>query len=163
MFLYQVTPNPSLRNSDLPTRAADGTLLKRPRAALDLHYLLTFHGDDASLEQQRLLGAVVRELHANPVLTPAMIASVEQSVSFLAGSDLDQQPELVRFTPISFSIEELSKLWSFLLKVDYVLSTAYVASVVFIETDVPPPPPALPVISPTVAALPFAQPVIAAI
>jgi hypothetical protein len=163
VFLYQVTPNPSLRNSDLPTRAADGTLLRRPRAALDLHYLLTFYGDDATLEQQRLLGAVVRELHANPTLPRTMITHVEQSVSFLAGSDLDQQPELVRFTPINFTLEELSKLWSFLLKTDYVLSVAYVASVVMIETDDVTPAPALPVLSPAVTVLPFRQPLVASI
>jgi hypothetical protein len=163
VFLYQVAPNPSLRNSDLPTRAADGTLLNRPRAAIDLHYLLTFYGDDATLEQQRLLGAVVRQLHAHPTLTRSMITSVEQNVGFLAGSNLDQQPELVRLTPINFSLEELSKLWSFLLKTDYVLSTAYVASVVLIETDDPTPPPALPVLAATVTALPFRQPAIASI
>ena len=50
-------------------------------------------------------------------------------------SNLETQTELVRFTPIAFSLEELSKLWSFLLKIDYVLSTAYVASVVLIEAD----------------------------
>ena len=32
VFLYQVTPNPSMRHTDLPTRASDGTLLKRPAA-----------------------------------------------------------------------------------------------------------------------------------
>lgn len=163
VFLYQVTPNPSLRNADLPTRAADGTLLQRPQAAIDLHYLLTFYGDDTTLEQQRLLGAVVRELHANPTLPRSMITSVEQNVSFLAGSNLDQQTEVVRFTPINFSLEELSKLWSFLLKIDYVLSTAYVASVVLIETDDPTPAPALPVLVPAVTTLPFRQPAIASI
>jgi Pvc16 N-terminal domain/IPT/TIG domain len=125
--------------------------------------MLTFYGDDATLEQQRLLGAVVRELHAHPTLTRSMISGVEQSVAFLAGSNLDQQPELVRLTPINFSLEELSKLWSFLLKTDYVLSTAYVASVVLIETDDPPPPPALPVLTAGISALPFRQPVIASI
>lgn len=160
VFLYQIAPNPSLRNIDLPTRAADGTLLRRPQAAIDLHYLLTFYGDDTTLEQQRLLGAVVRELHAHPVLARSMIQNVEQSVAFLAGANLDQQPEAVRFTPVNFSLEELSKLWSFLLKTDYVLSIAYVASVVLIETDDPPPPPALPVLARVVAALPFRQPVI---
>src|SRR5262245_52289646 len=54
IFLYQVTPNTAFRNADLPTRRADGTLLRRPQAALDLHYLLTFYGDDNNLEQQRL-------------------------------------------------------------------------------------------------------------
>ncbi|MDQ6867042.1 MAG: DUF4255 domain-containing protein [Pseudomonadota bacterium] len=163
VFLYQIAPNPYLRNADLPTRKSDGSLLQRPQAAVDLYYLLTFYGDDSKLEQQRLLGAIVRELHAHPALTRNMIASVEQNTAFLSGADLDKQPELIRFTPINFSLEELSKLWSFLLKTDYVLSTAYVASVVLIETDDPIPPPPLPVLKSNIYVLPFRQPVIAAI
>jgi hypothetical protein len=163
VFLYQIAPNPSLRNADLPTRKSDGSLLQRPQAAIDLYYLLTFYGDDSKLEQQRLLGAVVRELHAHPTLMRSMIAVVEQNTAFLHGADLDQQPELVRFTPVNFSLEELSKLWSFLLKTDYVLSTAYVASVVLIETDDPVPPPPLPVLASNIYVLPFRQPVITAI
>jgi hypothetical protein len=89
-----------------------------------------------------------------------MIAAVQQNTAFLQGADLDQQPELVRFTPVAFSLEELSKLWSFLLKTDYVLSTAYVGSVVLIETDDPVPPLPLPVLAPEVYVLPFRQPVI---
>ena len=160
VFLYQIAPNPYLRNTDLPTRNPDGSLLQRPRAAVDLYYLLSFYGDDATLEQQRLLGAVVRELHARPTLTRSMIAAVQQNTAFLQGADLDQQPELVRFTPVAFSLEELSKLWSFLLKTDYVLSTAYVGSVVLIETDEPTPAPPLPVLAPSIYVLPFRQPVI---
>lgn len=166
VFLYQIAPNPYLRNADLPTRKTDGTLLQRPQAAVDLYYLLTFYGDDSKLEQQRLLGAVVRELHAHPTLTRSMIASVEQNTAFLSvpdRADLDKQPELIRFTPINFSLEELSKLWSFLLKTDYVLSTAYVASVVLIETDDAIPPPPLPVLKSNIYVLPFRQPVITAI
>jgi hypothetical protein len=166
VFLYQIAPNPYLRNADLPTRKSDGSLLQRPTAAVDLYYLLTFYGDDSKLEQQRLLGAVVRELHAHPTLTRSMIANVEQTTSFLNGpnrADLEKQPELIRFTPINFSLEELSKLWSFLLKTDYVLSTAYVASVVLIETDDPIPPPPLPVLASNIVVLPFRQPFISAI
>src|SRR5690242_1185599 len=62
IFLYQVTPNASQRNHDLPTRREDGALIQRPRAALDLHYLLTCHGDDKHHEPQRLLGSAVRVL-----------------------------------------------------------------------------------------------------
>jgi hypothetical protein len=160
VFLYQVSPNPYLRNADLPTRAPDGSLLRRPQAALDLHYLLTFYGQDSRLEQQRLLGAVARKLHADPTLPRTIIAGVQQSVDFLNTANLDQQAELVRFTPVNFSLEELSKLWSFLLKVEYVLSVAYVASVVLIETDDPPPPPPLPVLASNIYAQPFRKPVI---
>jgi hypothetical protein len=163
IFLYQAAPNPSWRNSDLPTRAADGTLLRRPRVALDLYYLLTFYGDDTRLEQQRLLGAVARALHAAPVLPRSAIEHVQATVPFLSDTDLAAQPEPVRFTPIAFSLEELSKLWSFLLKIDYVLSTAYMASVVLIETDDVPPPAPLPVLRPLLTVLPFRQPVISAV
>jgi Pvc16 N-terminal domain len=163
VYLYQVAPNPSLRNADLPTRRADGTLLRRPQAALDLSYLISFYGDETQLEQQRLLGAVTRALHAQPVLPRSTIEYVQSNVSFLAGADLASQRELVRVTPINFTLEELSKLWSFLLKIDYVLSVAYQASVVLIGTDDPVPPPALPVLSTNITALPFSQPVIASI
>jgi hypothetical protein len=163
VYLYQVAPNPSLRNADLPTRRADGTLLRRPQAALDLYYLITFYGDETQLEQQRLLGAVARALHAHPVLPRCTIQHVQSNVPFLAGADLASQSELVRVTPINFTLEELSKLWSFLLKIDYVLSIAYQASVVLIESDDPVPPPALPVLSANITALPFGQPVIASI
>ena len=62
VFLYQVSPNTAWRNADLPTRRADGSLLRRPQVALDLHYLFTVYGNDIKYEPQRILGAVVRQL-----------------------------------------------------------------------------------------------------
>ena len=163
VFLYHVAPNAALRNADLPTRRADGSLLNRPTAAIDLYYLMTFYGNEKQLEQQRLLGAVTRTLHAQPVLPRSTIEFVQAHVPFLATADLAEQPELVRVTPINLTLEELSKLWSFLLKIDYVLSVAYQASVVLINTDDPVPPPALPVLAANIYSLPFRQPVIEAI
>jgi hypothetical protein len=160
VFLYQVTPNTALRNADLPTRAADGTLLRRPQAAVDLDYLITFYGDETRLEQQRLLGVVTRALHARPVLSRTTLQFVQTHVAFLSTSDLAAAPDLVRLRPINFTLEELSKLWSFLLKVDYVLSVAYRAGAVLIDTDDPVPGPALPVLATRVTTLPFLQPVI---
>jgi hypothetical protein len=162
IFLYQVSPNAALRNADLPTRAQHDTLLRKPQVALDLHYLLTYYGDYSALEPQRLLGAVAKTLHGHPALSRARIQAVQNSTPFLTTSNLDTQTERIRFTPIAFTLEELSKLWSFLLKVDYVLSTAYVASVVLIEEDDKQPvPPPLPVLTYQLAAAPFRQPVIA--
>jgi hypothetical protein len=66
----------------------------------------------------------------------------------------------MRFTPVVFSLEELSKLWSFLLKIDYVLSAAYIASVVLIEQEETLAPPAPRVFNYTVLAQPIRQPVI---
>ena len=46
IYLYQVTPNAAWRNADVPTRRADGTLLQRPLVALDLHYMISFYGNE---------------------------------------------------------------------------------------------------------------------
>jgi hypothetical protein len=133
LFLYQVTPNAALRNDDLPTRRTDGTLAQRPRAALDLHYLLSFRGDDASFEPQRLLGTTVRTLHASTVLDDVAIAKGIALSGFLAPSDLAQAVESVKITPLPLSLEDLSKLWSVFFQVPYNLSVAYQATVVVIE------------------------------
>jgi hypothetical protein len=162
VFLYQVSPNAALRNQDLPTRSADNKLLRKPQAAIDLHYLLTFYGDYATLEPQRLLGAATMALHSHPTLSKLQIQAAQ--VGFLGDSNLDTQTEQIRFTPVAFTLEELSKLWSFLLKVDYVLSTAYVASVALLEDDsMQPIPPPLPVTNYLLGARPLHQPVITSV
>jgi hypothetical protein len=135
IYLYQITPNAAYRNADLPTRRSDGTLLQRPQAAFDLHYVFTFHGNDDQLEPQRLLGAVASALHAQPMLSRSSIQSAVGQFSFLAGSGLEEQIEQVKFTPTALSLEEFSKLWSVFFQVEYNLSTAYQASVVLIQSD----------------------------
>jgi hypothetical protein len=159
IFLYQVTPNPAFRNADLPTRRPDGSQIQRPQLGLDLHYLFTFYGNDSALEHQRLLGAVARYLHAYPILRRSDIEAVESmtdssNVAYLA-SQLSEQTELVRVTPINFSLDDMSKLWAAFPQTDFVLSTVYMASVVLIETDDVPPGPALPVLKRRVQVIPF--------
>ena len=161
LYLYQVTPNAAFRNTDLPTRGSDGQIVERPRVALDLYYLLTFYGDEAQLEPQRLLGSVALAMHAKPVLTRQMIRSTVTNTSFqfLAASNLADEIELVKFTPINLSLEELSKLWAVFFQTQYALSVAYQATVVLIEGDESPQR-ALPVLQHGVFAVPFRQPTI---
>ena len=135
LFLYQVSPSAALRNLDLPTRAANGTLTKRPTAAIDLHYLLAFYGNEGDLEPQRMLGAVVRDIHAKPVLLRQMIEDAIASEPFLNGSNLGEAPEQVKFTPIALSLEEMSKLWSVFFQAPYALSVAYQGTVLLIESE----------------------------
>ncbi len=135
IFLYQVMPNQAYRNADLPTRRSDGQLMQRPQAALVLRYLLSFFGDDKKLEPHLLLGATVRQLHTQPALTTQQIQGTVASRPELRSSNLADQFDLVRFTPMSLSLEELSKLWSTFLQIPYVLSVAYEASAILIETD----------------------------
>ena len=81
IFLYQVVPNAHWRNHDLPVRDPRGQLSQNPRAAIDLHYLITFFGDEATLEPQRLMGSVVHLLNDEPVLTPPRIQDRVESAS----------------------------------------------------------------------------------
>jgi len=159
LFLYRVTPDPAFRNDDLPTRTPDGTVRRRPQAALDLHYLVSVSGNDAQLESHRLLGTVVRTLHGRPMLTRQMITDAlgGTTLGFLANSDLVDQVELVKVTPSGLSLEEVSNLWSSFFETPFLLSVTYEASVVLIEGDEAPMT-ALPVHERRVRVLPFRQP-----
>jgi hypothetical protein len=159
VYLYQVTPNAAFRNVDLPSRRSDGTLVRKPLAALDLHYLFTFQGNDAALEPQRMLGAVASTLQDQPLLSTDDIHTAVSSNSFLTTSDLANQVERVRFTPTALTLEEFSKLWSAFFQVEYSLSAAYQASVVLIESEEAPQT-ALPVQARNLYVSPFQYPTI---
>ena len=168
VFLYQVTPNGALRNEDLPTRSGNGALRRRPPIGLDLRYLISFYGNEKTLEPQRMLGGVVGALHARPQVTDsaieaivngAAVAALDEPIRFLGQTDLGQQPQRVTIAPLSLDLEELSRLWSILFQVPYVLSVAYQASVVLIEAQVTPQP-ALPVRLGNVRVLPIEQPLV---
>ncbi|MFG2905229.1 DUF4255 domain-containing protein [Kitasatospora sp. NPDC048286] len=158
VFLYQVTPNAALRNRDAPTRATDGTVLARPTAALDLHYLISCYGEETQLVGQRLLGCVVRALTEQPVLSRQLIDEAAAQ-PYLVGADLAASPQRVRFTPTTMDLEELSKLWSTLLQTPYALSVVYQATAVLVEgrTD---PVAGKPVLRRTVRAVPSRGPVV---
>src|SRR6266498_2047626 len=136
IFLYQVTTNSAFRNVDLPTRSSDGSLVQRPKVALDLHYLFSFYGDEGKFIAQKI-----------------------NDLNFLTGVGLDQDPELVKFTPLPLSLEELSKLWSILIQTPYALSIVYIATVVMIESE-DTPQRALPVKKPLITVMPFRNPTI---
>lgn len=145
VFLYQVTPNAAWRNQELPTRRGDGTTASRPQTALDLHYLLTFFGDEMDQEPERLLGSVVSALYASPTLTRERLQAILPASHALGGSGLERQVDVVRFVPSPLSIDEMSKLWGMFVQTPYRLSAAYSGSVVLIEPEDVAVQPALPV------------------
>jgi len=153
VFLYQVSPNVALRNADTPTRDSGGAMLTRPRAALDLHYLITTYG--AAFEPQHLLGIVVRALHSTPFLTKKEIDDASAIVKGVFGSEVDS----VKFIPAPISLDELSKLWSVFFQTKYALSATYQASVVVIDARQTAAP-ALPVRTRNLRVLPSLGPVI---
>ncbi len=152
VFLYHATPNPSLRNMDVPTRREDGTLIQTPRLALDLHYLLTFYGsqDLEHLQPQVLLGLTLDTLHVRPFLTTEEILEV-LSVHHQFGEpgrivrEAAQRVEQIVLADVSMELEALSRLWSMAFQVPYALSIAYKASAAIISAELTPEP-VLPVV-----------------
>jgi hypothetical protein len=166
IFLYQVSPSPAWRSADLPTRRSDGTAARKTQLGLDLYYLLTAYGKKTDENEYPLnhsiLGSTLRALHSRPLLTRNTIANMLNdplTPISLKSSDLADQIELVRFTPVSLNLEELSKLWSVFFQTPYRVSVAYKASVVLIDGKEEPTSP-LPVRERTVYALPFQRPLI---
>jgi hypothetical protein len=164
LFLYQVGQNPYRSNDDLPARASDGTTIQRPVMPLELYYLMSCYGDDRTLEPQRVLGSAVSLLHSQPQLTRAQIqaAIADPARTFLAASDLANQVDLIRFTPVNLTLDELSRLWSVFLQTHYVLSATFKASTVLLERAIPTHP-ALPARAVQLVALPLRTPRIDAI
>jgi hypothetical protein len=168
LYLYQTVPNAAWRNADLPTRRSSGPgnggVISTPQAALNLYYLLTFFGDETQFVPQRLLGKTVSLLHSRPRLgreeiNGAVRGLVEAGQEYMADSNLADQVEQVKFTPVSMDLDELSGFWSALYQVPYSLSLMYEASVVLIESPETPQP-VLPVLRPNIQVLPFTHSVI---
>ncbi len=139
LFLYQIETNPAWGNSHTPARQRRGEVSRQSQAALDLHYLFSFYGNDGELEPQRLLGSVVRTLEDFGTLTPEAIRDTvtDSSYAFLAGSDLADQPESVRIEMGDLELEDLTGLWGSFFQIPYVLSVAYKVTVVLVEGDEP--------------------------
>lgn len=158
IYLYGVTPNHAIDLTDLPTRDGDGRLTRTPKAAFDLHYLISCHGADAALEPQRLLARAILALSVTPVLTQPVVEAMirrfadDPDLGFLDATDLKQQ-EVVKLAPITLSLEELSRLWG-VLGTPYLLSVTYAATVVVLEPHLVPRPVLL-VRHPVVAAGPL--------
>ena len=144
LFLYQVTPNPGWRNVGLPSRDSNGERVANPPLALDLHYLLTAYGA-SEFHTEILLGYALQLIHETPVLTrdairrtltpawPGVGPVLPSALEALVASELADQVEQIRLTPLVMSIEEISKLWS-AIQSHYRPTAAYQASVVLIES-----------------------------
>jgi hypothetical protein len=114
-------------------------------------------GSEAEQEPQRLLGATVRAMHTRPTLARKMVSDTVSGSTLLANSDLAGQEELVNFSPLPLSLDDLSKLWSIFFQTTYSLSIAYQATVVLIDAEELPRTPR-PVKDKTVRVVPFDHP-----
>lgn len=138
LFLYQVNSNPALQNIDVMPFRSKGNPTRR-QVVLDLYYMLSFYGNDAELEPQRLLGSVVRTLNDLRFLTSEMIRETEgdPTFTFLRDSNFSDQIQQVNIIPMDLSLEDLSKAWSVFFQTPYLLSVVYKLTVVAIEGEEP--------------------------
>ena len=139
LYLYQVSPNANLRNADLPRWSGDGAVLRRPQAAINLHYLVSFAGEER-LATDRMLGKVVSTLHAAPVIGRQLLERLTApggQYEYLVDSDLAAQPDMVQLTPEYLDFEELSKLWTVFFQTAHRPSLLYMASPLLIDGPSP--------------------------
>jgi Pvc16 N-terminal domain len=133
IFLYQTTPNAAWRNRDIPNQVRPGETSQQP-LALSLHYLITASGaGDDDIKSHQWLGKAMSILHDHAILSRQEIAN---TIATIGDSKLQEQVERVRITPLSLSIEDISKLWT-TFTTPYRLSAAYEVSVVLIESTRP--------------------------
>lgn len=154
LFLHRVTPNAALRNTDLPTRNRQGELVCRPRLALDLHYILTAVAAE-ELHAEILLGYAMQLFHETAILPRETIRAALQAAVIdtilpeafdpIRASELADQVELIKITPHTLSMDDMSKMWT-ALQASYRTTVAYDVSLVLIERELPSRP-ALPVLT----------------
>ncbi|MGZ3616700.1 MAG: DUF4255 domain-containing protein [Ktedonobacteraceae bacterium] len=139
LHLYRLTPNSSWR------RTSDSTEQKEQHdtlpLALDLHYLLTAYGE-RDFQAEVLLGHAIQCLYESPTLTREAIRSALASASSGNGSNtshtalpasaLTEQLEHIKISPEFLSMDEMSKLWSY-LQTRARLSATYQVSLILIE------------------------------
>ncbi len=133
LFLYHTEIEASFRNRvDLNRQTLPGESVEPP-LPLCLYYLLSAYGveqDAGDITAHRLLGRAMLTLHDHPILGATEIQAA------LPGTDLHEQIERVRITPMSLSLEEMSRLWGS-FSTNYRLSMAYKASIVLIDSTRP--------------------------
>jgi Pvc16 N-terminal domain len=136
LFLYHVTRNTAYNNADVTPLRVKGTPVKR-QAALDLHYMISFYGNDTELEPQRLLGSVVRTLKDRPTISSELIEQAirDPTYRFLEGSNLADQLQQLTIVPMDMNLDDLSKVWSTFFQAPYLLSMAYKVTVVMLEGE----------------------------
>lgn len=125
LFLYRVTANQSLRNSEhwvSPARAGDPDQAYTNALPLDLHYLLTVGPREQAGEPEslRLLGYALQALNDFPILVGSKV-----------------EGETVRLSLDPVSSEEMSRVWALFPTVNYRTSVLYLASPIWINSATP--------------------------
>jgi hypothetical protein len=124
LFLYRIVFNGSWRT---PTgRIGPGGKRNRTRLPLDLNFLLTVWGEDASL-QHSLAGWMMRVLEDMPLL-PATLLNTSIA-------DVFKPDETVEVGLVDLKTEDMFRIWETFIQSKYQLSIPYVAKSLLIESS----------------------------
>ena len=139
LFLYHASRNNALKNPDAQAQRARNKRTPWRQTALELHYILSFYGNEAELEPQRLMGSVVRTFNDRTTLSTQLIQDAlnDSTFNYLEQSDLSQQVQELQIVPEDLSLEDLSKVWSVFFQTPYALSLAYKVMAVVIDGEDP--------------------------
>ncbi len=124
LFLYRVYVNSSHRTPS--GRIGPGGERYQTQLPLDLHFLLTAWGEEASL-QHTITGWMMRVLEDFPILPHGLLNSIDPGAF--------NQDETVEIILAELKNEDLISLWRDLIESKYQLSIPYMARNVRIESD----------------------------
>ncbi|MCA9932359.1 MAG: DUF4255 domain-containing protein [Anaerolineales bacterium] len=124
LFLYRILPNTILRTP--PGRLVNGQR-QRIQLPVDLHFMLTAWGKDASMQTQ-IMAWVMRVMADYPILPFGLLEATTTVPVF-------HPNEIVEISPADVSTEELLQLWENLTPNNYHLSVPYVARNIRLESE----------------------------
>lgn len=140
LYLYNLSTNAELRNHDLPRWGANGTLWRKPQAAVNLHYLIAFGG--TGIEPELMMGKVLGAFHGLPQINRHRLerlakgdASAPKGAHKLKGCDLDNQHDTITITPAYLNFEDTSKLWSSFFQVRHRRALMYDVHPLMIDAE----------------------------
>jgi hypothetical protein len=141
LHLYRIEPNAAHANDHMPSRGGNGQSRGPSKLALNLHYVLSFYGDQDKFEPDLMLGEVLLDLEHQPALSKSTISDAIDDNDEIEDSDLAKALARLRVTRQLMTIDDFSKVWSIFYQVPYALSLTYEVNHVVIEsTDVAPVP-----------------------
>jgi hypothetical protein len=142
LYLYHLSENPYLKNQEIPGEGYPGAY-GHPPLSLDLRYIFTAFGQnetgqDADIEAQRILGDAMQVLHDTGIITPDLVEKKQPPPQpRILDPSLLGEYEQIKITFQPTTIEEISKIWTALPKVNFRRSVLYEVSVVQIQSQLP--------------------------
>jgi hypothetical protein len=132
LYLFRTMRDGATSNRDLPTRGGAGQPMASPTLMLQLDYMISFFGEEARLDPQRLLGLVAGGLNATPYLERGNLRAAAAATPWL-GAPPGATGERLRIVPMDLSPEAMARIWSDFVHAPYQLSQFYTVSPVALE------------------------------